>query len=703
MVLTHSTFVSWPHQPMVRIMLLFSAGILLAPKVNGFATPIYLVCICFILLLALLLAQSIQSRTQRFRLFKGTLSSLCICLLGILSASVRAPESNVTYWIPKYNTHIYCILEVLPEPVLKNGVYRFNCSLIAVFKDKKFERATGIVRCSLPDSLGLSPLTGDQILLNGWVQLPNRERLPGLFSMQNWLNDQGIVAELKPRTAKLLNAGNPSNLFRRSMINWRKRLIALLQQNGLSANELAVGSALILGERSEIDREVLANYTSSGIVHILAVSGLHVGLIYAGLLLLIGRIKRFKNSLVGLLFCLSALWLYAFITGLSPSVLRASVMYSFIAFARLKKNPVSPFNALAASAFILLCADPWIYKNTGFQLSFAAVWGIISFAGIVDKLSSFSSVKWIRYMGLSAGVSCSAQLATLPITLHLFGTFPVYFLITNLIAIPVSTFLTYIGIASVVTAPISYIGFWLTWGFGKGIQFLNLIASTMSGLPGSIINNLYINRIEMVLGLLAIFQLALIFRSFTQKKGMLLLFLILLLSLTGLVNSISRLTSKQLLLFKRKDSVHAVFIHQGKAFHFHSKTEPEELIKIQAELRTSINAVYGIDAVESSVQVALNSRSFAPKMVDVAGNYFVFNTEFSAEKPIQRLSKPLWLVINHSTAKPKHFIEYSYFAGVILFPTVSKRAAKFWSDWAAKSRIDCFIVTSSNYVLIDLG
>jgi competence protein ComEC len=701
MSIVNPTLVSWPHQPMVRIVLLYAAGLLFAANQNGYLSTVPLTGVCLLLLIVLIIAQLVRSKVQIISLLKGIICSLLVFLLGILSAVIRAPESDVKYWFPQYTEQIQCIVEVLPEPILKKGIYRFNCELLSVRNELKFERVNGVFRCSLPDSLGLSPLTGDRILLNCLVQIPNKERLSGLFSMKNWLAGQGIEAELKPISCKLFDAENPSGLFRRFVINWRKRLIAVLEQNGLSGNELAVGSALILGERSEIDREVLTNYTSSGIVHILAVSGLHVGLIYAGLLLLIGRIKRFKNSFIGLLFCLSALWLYAFITGLSPSVLRASVMYSFIAFARLKKSPVSPFNALAASAFLLLCSDPWIYRNTGFQLSFAAVWGILSFAGLVDKISAFSQVKWIRYLCLSAGISCSAQLATLPITLNLFGSFPLYFLITNLIAIPVSTFLTYIGIASIIAGTVPYVGIWLTYLFGKGILFLNLIAEVMAKLPGAVMSNLYICQTEMVLGLLVIFQLALILRSFTIQRGALLMFLILLVSITGLVNSIQNRSLNQLLLFKRKDAVHVIYVQQGKAIHLHSKISHAELDKIQAELNMSLRATYGIAELESSTEMDFNCGSVVSKSVCVSGNSFIFYSDPKVYPKILSASKPIWLVVNQSNALPEVVLTNFHYAGIILFSNVTSKVSKLWKESAGKHDIPCFKVSAANYVTID--
>src|SRR5690606_7061175 len=197
-----------------------------------------------------------------------------------------------------------------------------------------------------------------------------------------------------------------------------------------------IAKALLLGQNKNLEKEVSEAYITAGTMHVLAVSGLHVGIIYGFFFLFIkpyqlpGRKRALYLSLIIII-----IWIYALITGMSPSVLRAATMFSLMALAQMKSRSPSIYNSLALSALILLVFDPFILYSVGFQLSYMAVLGIVL---LQPKIVGWwePDNRIFRYLWEITTVGIAAQLATFPISVHYFHVFPTYFIISNLVAIP---------------------------------------------------------------------------------------------------------------------------------------------------------------------------------------------------------------------------------------------------------------------------
>jgi competence protein ComEC len=167
------------------------------------------------------------------------------------------------------------------------------------------------------------------------------------------------------------------NGLRQKAINLRAYLINQYKKVGLSDDELGLISALALGSKDELGEKVKKSFQTVGASHILSVSGMHVGIIYVALEFMLNFFFRNRKHLFKFLIIAFFLWFYAFLTGLSPSVLRATVMFSFVLFGKILNKPLNIYNSLAASAFFLLLFNPYLIFNVGFQLSYLAVAGIV--------------------------------------------------------------------------------------------------------------------------------------------------------------------------------------------------------------------------------------------------------------------------------------------------------------------------------------
>ena len=244
--------------------------------------------------------------------------------------------------------------------------------------------------------------------------------------------------------------------------------------------------------------EVKQAYATAGAMHVLAVSGLHVGIIFLILNTLLSIFDTSKKGrVVKAIILLIGLWSYALITGLSPSVLRAATMFSFVIMGTVLNRKSSIYNTLAASAFFLLLINPKLLFEVGFQLSYIAVIGIVYLQPLIYK--RIYTRWWLldKIWAITA-VSIAAQIATLPLILYYFNQFPVYFMLSNLIVIPSAVVILSLGILLFITSPIPPISESVGWVLNKFIEGLNFGIKEIEVLPNALIEGLSISILECV-------------------------------------------------------------------------------------------------------------------------------------------------------------------------------------------------------------
>lgn len=256
---------------------------------------------------------------------------------------------------------------------------------------------------------------------------------------------------------------------------------------GVRDDELGILSALTLGYREELDKRVQQSFSASGAMHILAVSGLHTGIVWGLIvwLLTLGGLAKplYEQRLWQILltlFTLLALWTYAFITGLSPSVMRSALMVTVVEVGWLFRRQSLGVNTLSAAAVIILLLDPLALWSVSFQLSFAAVASILLVGGWLQRHMVLDGKVW-QYIGSLLIMSCAAQIGTLPLTLHYFGQTSNYFALTNFVVIPAAFLLLLLGIASlamswcVVGEWLATIAQWCTGGLRAFVEWVEAL------------------------------------------------------------------------------------------------------------------------------------------------------------------------------------------------------------------------------------
>ncbi len=266
-----------------------------------------------------------------------------------------------------------------------------------------------------------------------------------------------------------------------------------LSAAGLSGDELATTGALTLGYKESLDKDLRRHFQASGAAHVLAVSGLHTGIIYGLLLWLLtlgGRVKpRYENRLgrrAISLFIIVAMWGYAWLTGMTPSVVRAVTMVTIFEVGRMAYRQAFSINTIAAAAVLILLVHPSDLWSVSFQLSFAATFAIVIVMSILPSAFSIQRIK-SRVLSYFVGivlVSIAAQLGTMPLTMYYFGQISTYFLLTNLLVLPIASFLVPFGLATIALG-----GSWLGLYVGKLTYYLawamNHSVEWIESLPGS--------------------------------------------------------------------------------------------------------------------------------------------------------------------------------------------------------------------------
>lgn len=281
----------------------------------------------------------------------------------------------------------------------------------------------------------------------------------------------------------------------------------VLNQYVSSKTEVAVSQALLYGDDDDIDADVVKAYSNTGTLHVLAVSGMHVGIIFwiiSKLLLFLDK-KRW-GQLIKAIISLVLLWAYSLLCGFSPSILRATVMFSFMIIGKLSKRDVNIYNTLATSAFVILIFDTNIIANVGFQLSYLAVLGIVTFQRRIYDW--YTPKYWLTdQIWNIIAVSIAAQIATFPVGLLYFHQFPFCFLFSNLIIIPLTTLILFLDIGLIVLSfwdwAANILGFLSKWL----IIITNKIVVLVEELPYSYTNGIHISIVETILIYLLILYL----------------------------------------------------------------------------------------------------------------------------------------------------------------------------------------------------
>ena len=384
-------------------------------------------------------------------------------------------------------------------------------------------------------SEGLKP--GDVILVKGRLVPFEKPLNPFAFDYSRYLKHERTSFRIwaSPELVKLEN-GRSEKTLPVSINRLHDKISDVYERSGITGSELALLKALFMGDRSELVQENKKAFSDAGVMHLLAVSGLHLGIIYMLLIFLLKPLKNDRSKKIKVCLVLMVIWGYALFTGFSSSVFRAAVMFSMVEVGTLLKRSNSVYNQLIASMLIIILVEPYSIYKAGFWLSHAAVAGIVTFYPLINNLLTFRFIIF-RWIWSLTSVSVAAQLATFPLSIYYFHKFPVYFILSNVLMVPVLApvlLLAFvIALFAVLPVGISFIKIF-SGPLNVFLGYMTDIAGFTGNLPGAVIR--YITFSGVVVALTGMLFLSIIIYFNEDRRLALFTFMI---SLLLLVSSLT--------------------------------------------------------------------------------------------------------------------------------------------------------------------
>ena len=516
------------HIPFVRLLLIFLVGISLGFAVENMVFSVFYLEVILVFLLLIIILCFIFRNSYPFRHMYMWGLYILICLFGLWKTVKENPLHKPDHFSAYGDQQLVGI--IADEIVVKNQIVRFPVRIIAGVNNSGSEKRSGNLLVTIKREESTERLQyGDKLILQAAIKDVSPPFNPREFDYQSYLSHQNIWQHtfLNPAQYHVLGhrEGNPVLRFALEM---RRKIVKRFRQYIGDDIAFQVATAIILGYRSEMAKETITAFSNTGTIHVLSVSGMHVGLVFwilSFLLKGLGRWKAGRN--IQHVILLTFIWMYVVLTGLSPSALRAGLMISFFVVSNMLGKDLKSYNTIASSAFFMLLTNTKILADLGFQLSYLAVLGIVTVLPLLNKLY-LPKGKYLKIFMEYMYISIAAQLFTLPLVFYYFGQFPNYFLIANLfIALP-STCMMYVGLV-LAFFPLDllsqFMGKILEWL----IQFMWEGLRILDGLPGSLIQGVVFSIDQVILLFLACFFLSIAFHyriKVAFKIGILCVFIV---------------------------------------------------------------------------------------------------------------------------------------------------------------------------------
>jgi competence protein ComEC len=412
--------------------------------------------------------------------------------------------------------------EVTTIPEKRSNSIRFEIETKQFGNENRWTDYRAKALVYLPDSLSDIPRPGDLLLIRGRLERPAPPRNPGQFDYAQYLRNRGILVTgfVNKHSYKRISAEG-----RRSPAYWPENVSEWAEgrfRAYVSGPAYGLVKAMLLGRRDDLGEQQTGDYVISGAVHILSVSGMHVAIIFLAISAAFGWMKRWRlGKWVYLLLMAVLLGFYALVTGLPPSVQRAALMCLVLVVAEVAERKHHPMNTLAFSALMILLVDPCALYDVGFQLSYLAMAGIfLLYEPICDILKPSNRI--LKFFWQVTALAFAAQIATFPLSLFYFHQFPTYFWLVNPLVVVFTNILLPVALVLLLVS-LSGIS-WLGWLAGQVVAYsaelTDLAASIPRSLPGHLLENLHLNKLEAFLlyGILFLFWYALHARSLKSLK-----------------------------------------------------------------------------------------------------------------------------------------------------------------------------------------
>ncbi len=496
-MLAHRVPYIWKKMPFVRIVIPFLIGILLQwyLKIEPTLSVPLLVISVFISLIISLLHINIG---YTLRWVQGAAINISIIALAMLLTYGKDSRNHADWVGHHYKDSGAVIISLLEPPVTKPKSFKADASIQFVQSNGAWQQVQGELIVYLQKDSAAPPLDyGSKILFIKPLQPIKNSGNPGAFDYARFNLFKGITHQVYLKTGeyKILPASTSSDVTR-LLIDIRQYVIGVLQTYITGPEESGVAEALLIGYRNDLDKDLVQAYSNTGVVHIIAISGMHLAMIYGILAILLKWIKpTLRNRILKAVVILSVLWIFALVAGGAASIVRSAVMFTGIVLGDLLNKKGSIYNTLAAAAFVMLCNNPFVLWDVGFQLSFTAVLSIVVFMQPIYKLV-FVKNKLMDSLWQLSAVTLSAQVLTSPLIFYYFHQFPLLFMVSNFVAVPLSTIILTLELILIAVSPIAFVAQYAGQACSLFIWLMNTFIRKVDQVPYALYDNVQVNLLQ---------------------------------------------------------------------------------------------------------------------------------------------------------------------------------------------------------------
>lgn len=447
-----------------------------------------LFCCLVLVLVILAVMRYINKKDQGYSLFAG-LAFLLFFVIGLITIHSHQALNNPKHYRNFLQTGDVLLLQ-LDKQLKPNKRY-----LVYFAEVKQVRQSKSLGKLLLyitKDSTQADWQTGDLVSCKSEIIPVPPAQNPNQFSYRDYLEKEQVFDQMYLRPGTYLRKAPEKETMNGTAFKIRKRIVKNLSQKTISPDAMAIFQAMFLGQKQEMNAALNNDYKNTGMVHVLAISGLHFGILLWFLQLLLKPLMQNKYGKILYFILLHfLLWFYAFLTGFSSSVVRAVTMFSAVLIGMQFKRRMNVQNALAASLFFLLLLYPFYLWQVGFQMSYLAVFFIVGFQPLLKKVYQPKN-KIDGYFWNLATVTITAQLGVLPLSLYYFHQFSGLFLISGLVFLPVFGVVLGMGFLVLIFAYIGVLPDFAAIIFGKGIDILNTGIAWMGSAEGFVFNDIYL-------------------------------------------------------------------------------------------------------------------------------------------------------------------------------------------------------------------
>ena len=685
------TLYLWNKAPALRLLLPLAVGIVLQWYVQFSLIILLFVAGVSIFALAGFTFLSITKQFS-FRSFQGLLLNLLLVAAGALLVYAKDIRKDKAWFGNHYHTEQF-VLATLQEPVVeKPNSYKALATVNAVGKDKAWKETKGKVIIYFQKTAAFKTLQyGQQVIVAKTLQPIKNSGNPGGFDYERYSLFQGITHQAYVTEKEVVLLPQKAQKDLKTFLFWtRAGVLQILRTYINGTQERGLAEALLIGYKDDLDKTLLQAYANTGVVHVIAISGLHLGLIYGILLLLTKPLRGKKWAALRAVIIITALWLFTLLAGAQASVVRSAVMFTTLALGAVLNRNASIYNTLALSALLLLLYNPFWLWDVGFQLSYAAVLSIIIFFRPIYNWLYFQN-KMVDAVWKLMAVTLAAQLLTTPLSLYYFHQFPLLFFITNLVAVPLSSAILIGEILLCALAFLPPVASALGWLLTKLIFFLNDHILQMNSLPFASWQNLSISFWQAVLLLLFISGIA--YWLLQKSKVAFQLSLVALLLFAGLRTlSFMQASHQKKIIVYNIPKLQAIDILDGRNLTFigDAKAEGDNNIRTYHLLPSRVQ-----HRAKPSVKTSLNAFNFHGHNVLVVDSTLHL---FNPTKPLISL-----LILSKN---PKIYINDLYktfnIKQVVIDASVPAWKAKLWQKDCDSLNIPCHNVAQKGAFVLNL-